>query len=97
MEFFGMVTASKEYKEFANKRNAIVDTLSNWSYDETLEACIKRRIDLKLSQNSVAKLLHVSTSTIRNIETKLVKSDATLLGYMYILQQYADYIERIDF
>lgn len=49
MGFFGMATASKEYKEFANKRNAIVDTLSNWSYDETLEACIKRRIDLKLS------------------------------------------------
>jgi len=97
MEFFGMATASKEYKEFANKRNAIVDTLSNWSYDETLEACIKRRIDLKLSQDNVANLLHVSNGTVRNIETGRVRNDATLLGYMYILQQYADYIERIDF
>lgn len=97
MEFFGMATASKEYKEFANKRNAIVDTLSDWSYDKTLEACIKRRIYLKLSRDNVAKLLHVSRATVQNIETKSVKSDATVLGYMYMLQQYADHIERIDF
>lgn len=97
MEFFGMVTASKEYKKFANKRNTIVDTLSNWDYDETLKMCIKKRIDLKLSQNNVAKLLHVSNGTVRNIETKTVKNDATLLGYMYVLQQYASHIERIDF